>query len=122
TDIGNKRAIGGIAREFYQRIRKHYEDDANWKYEKRSDYRGPVLNPKEDTAWMFEPYVAEKIYRDWIREHKIPVVFCQRLDLGKGIQKDGTRLVAITMESGESYRGKMFLDATYEGDLLAEAG
>jgi hypothetical protein len=122
TDIGNKRAIGGISREFYQRIRKHYENAAHWKYEKRADYRGPVLNPNEDTAWMFEPHVAEKIYRDWIRELKVPVVFGQRLDLAKGIQKEGTRLVAITMESGQRYRGKIFIDATYEGDLLAKAG
>ncbi len=40
TDIGNKAAIGGIRREFYQRIRKHYADDANWKHEKRADFKG----------------------------------------------------------------------------------
>src|SRR6187200_2349883 len=49
TDIGNKRAIGGVAREFYQRIRKHYEDDANWTQEKRADFKGRGHEPKEDT-------------------------------------------------------------------------
>src|SRR5260221_7267256 len=81
TDIGNKRAIGGISREFYQRIRKHYEDDANWKQEKRADFKGRGHEPKEDTAWTFEPHVADKVYANLVREHKIPVVYKQRLDL-----------------------------------------
>lgn len=122
TDIGNKAAIGGVSREFYQRIRKHYEDDANWKHEKRADFKGRGHEPKEDAGWTFEPHVATKIYNDLIREHKIPVFMSQRLDLKKGVQKDGTRIVAITMESGDIFKGKMFIDATYEGDLMAKAG
>src|SRR5437660_11205091 len=45
TDIGNKKAIGGIAREFYQHIKKHYASDAAWKYEKRSEFKGPGHGP-----------------------------------------------------------------------------
>ncbi len=120
TDIGNKKAIGGIAREFYQRIKKHYADDKSWIYEKRSDYKGH--NPADDSAWTFEPHVAEQVFLDMLREHKAPVVFKQRLNLKKGCIKDGTRIVSITMESGATYRGKMFIDATYEGDLMAQAG
>jgi hypothetical protein len=122
TDIGNKKAIGGLAREFYQRVRKYYEDDANWKHEKRADFQGRGHEPKEDTAWTFEPHVATAIYSDLIREHKVAVVFGQRLDLAKGVRKDGTRIVSITMESGATYTGKIFIDATYEGDLMAKAG
>ncbi len=122
TDIGNKAAIGGIAREFYQRIRKHYENDASWKYEKRADFKGHGHEAKEDTAWTFEPHVAEKIYTDLLREHKVVVVFAQRLDLKNGVKKDGTRIVSVVMETGEEYTGKMFIDATYEGDLMAKAG
>jgi hypothetical protein len=122
TDIGNKGAIGGISREFYQRIKKHYADDTNWKYEKRSEFKGRGHDPKEDAVWTFEPHVAEKIYIEMLREHKIAPVFGQRLDLKKGVRKDGTRIVAITMENGDTYRGKMFIDATYEGDLMAKAG
>jgi hypothetical protein len=122
TDIGNKGAIGGIAREFYQRVRKHYADDAHWKFEKRADFKGPGHDRREDTAWTFEPHVAEKIFNDFLRESKIPVVLGRRLDLKHGVKKAGTRLVSITMESGETYRGRMFLDATYEGDLMAKAG
>jgi hypothetical protein len=122
TDIGNKRAIGGIAREFYQRVRRHYENDTSWKYERRADFRGSGHDPKEDAAWTFEPHVAEKICNELIREQKLPVAFSQRLDLSKGVKKAGTRIVAITMESGETYRGKIFIDAGYEGDLMARAG
>lgn len=122
TDIGNKQAIGGIAREFYQRVRSYYADDASWIYEKRAEFRGSGQDLKEDAAWTFEPHVAEKIFKALIQEHKIPLVFRQRLDLAKGVQKDGARIVGITMESGQFYRGKMFIDATYEGDLMAKAG
>ena len=59
TDIGNKAAIGGLAREFYQRVRKHYDDDASWKQEKRVAFKGPGHDPQADTAWTFEPHVAE---------------------------------------------------------------
>jgi hypothetical protein len=122
TDIGNKKAIGGISREFYQRIKKHYADDAAWTVEKRAAFKGPGHDPKEDAAWTFEPHVAEQVFAELVREHKVPVVLGQRLDLKAGVKKDGTRIVAITMESGETYRGRMFIDATYEGDLLAKAG
>ena len=122
TDIGNKAAIGGVSREFYQRVRKYYEDDANWKQEKRADFKGHGHDAKEDTAWTFEPHVAEKVYNDLLREHKVVVVLGQRLDLKNGVKKDGTRIVSIAMETGEVYAGKVFIDATYEGDLMAKAG
>jgi flavin-dependent dehydrogenase len=122
TDIGNKKAIGGLAREFYRRIKKHYADDASWKYEKRSAFKGPGHDPHDDAAWTFEPHVAEKVFNDLVREHRVPVVLGQRLDLKKGVVRDGRRLTTIHMESGQVYRGKMFIDATYEGDLMALAG
>jgi hypothetical protein len=122
TDIGNKRAIGGIARDFYRRVRRHYQDEANWKYETRADFKGPGHDRGEDTAWTFEPHVAERIFNDLVREHKVPIVLGGRLNRKDGVRKDGPRLVSIALESGETYRGKVFLDATYEGDLMAAAG
>jgi hypothetical protein len=122
TDIGNKKAIGGIAREFYQRIKKHYADDANWKYEKRSEFKGPGHDPKDDAAWTFEPHVAEQVFKAMLREQKVPVVFEERLDLKSGIHKQAGRIISIKMESGKTYTGKMFIDASYEGDLMAKAG
>jgi hypothetical protein len=122
TDIGNKAAIGGLSREFYQRIKKHYANDAAWVWEKQADFRGTGHGPKEDAAWTFEPHVAEQVFRDLVRANPVPVVLGRRLDLAHGVRKDGRRIVAITMESGETYCGKVFIDATYEGDLMAKAG
>jgi len=97
TDIGNKRAIGGISREFYQRLRAYYQDNANWKYEKPAEFKGTGQSPKEDAAWTFEPHVADQIYKNLIRDHQIPFVLGERLDLTKGVQNDGSRINAVTM-------------------------
>jgi hypothetical protein len=124
TDIGNKGAIGGISREFYQRIKKHYSDPASWKQQKPEEYRpnrgSDATN--EDAMWTFEPHVAEQIMEDFCKEHGIIVIKGERLDLAKGVEKQGGRITGIRMESGKVFRGKMFIDATYEGDLMAKAG
>jgi len=129
TDIGNKRAIGGIAREFYGRVWKHYQQPSVWTRQKREEYanrRGSANDPAETTMWTFEPHVATKVYDDMIREAgaRVTVVFGERLDLtpGRGVLKEGARITRIVMESGRAFTGKMFIDATYEGDLMARAG
>ncbi len=122
TDIGNKQAIGGISREFYQRVLRHYSRPESWKYEKSADYRSNRRKPGDDAMWTFEPHVAEAILREMLAEAKVPVRFGQRLDRASGVARDGQRIVAIQMESGEVYWAKMFIDASYEGDLMAAAG
>lgn len=134
TDIGNKAAVGGIAREFYQRVFKYYADPMHWKWQKREQYRdgGQTRTAQgEDTMWTFEPSAALAIMQDMVRETDIPLVLQKRLDrtgstgpgtIAKGVKKEAGRIVAITLESGETYRGKVFIDATYEGDLMAGAG
>jgi len=127
TDIGNKRAIGGVSREFYGKIWEHYQKPESWTRQKRDEYvnrRGGVNDPNEKTMWTFEPHVATKVFDDMLREAgpKVTVVKGERLDLAKGVVKQGARIVRIVMESGRAFEGKMFIDATYEGDLLAKAG
>jgi hypothetical protein len=124
TDIGNKAAIGGISREFYQRIRKHYADDKNWKHEKPENYKSGrgSEGQQEDAMWTFEPSVAESILRQMCAEEKVEVLYSERLNLKDGVQKQDTRIVSIRLESGKVYAGQMFIDATYEGDVLAVAG
>lgn len=125
TDIGNKAAIGGIAREFYQRIRKYYDDDGNWKWQRRSEYRSggqSRTNNTENTMWTFEPSAALKVMQGFVREHNIEVVYGERLNRADGVVKSGTRITGIRMESGKRFSGRMFIDATYEGDLMAAAG
>lgn len=122
TDSGNKAVIGGISREFYQRVKKHYDDPKAWAHEKRDGYK--FYRKDEDAMWTFEPKVAEKILRDLLAEAKVPVVFGERLDRtpGKGVKLDGKRIASMTTESGKTFAGKVFIDATYEGDLMAVAG
>ena len=132
TDIGNKAAIGGVAREFYQRVRKHYDNSERWRWQGREEYRGGARNragDQDDAMWKFEPSAALSIMQDWVREHDIPVFYNQRLDRTidpgsgiRGVQKEGPRIVSITTEDGQTFHGRVFVDATYEGDLLAAAG
>ncbi len=127
TDTGNKSVIGGLAREFYHRVYLNYDSDAGWRWQKKSEYGNkgqgtPAMDGAQRTMWIFEPSVAEKIFEDFVRENKLTVVRDEWLDRAKGVKKDGARITSITMLSGKSYTGKMFIDATYEGDLMAAAG
>jgi len=127
TDIGNKAVVGGIAREFYQRIKKRYEDPKLWTSESRDEYfvrrRGPNAKD-EDAMWTFEPKIASAVYDEMLAEAKVKVITKARLDLaaGKGVVKQGSRITAIVLEDGTRYEGRVFIDATYEGDLMAKAG
>jgi len=127
TDTGNKAVIGGLAREFYHRIWQHYDRPAAWAWEKRADYGNkgqgtPAIDGAQRTMWIFEPHVAEQVFEDFIREHQVPVRRGEWLDRAHGVSKAGARLTSIRMLSGTDYAGKMFIDATYEGDLMAAAG
>jgi hypothetical protein len=127
TDTGNKSVIGGLSREFYHRVWRHYDGNEAWRWQKKSEYGNkgqgtPAIDGAQRTMWIFEPHVAEKVFEDFVREHKIPVVRDERLDRAKGVKKSGGRITSITMLSGKTYTGKMFIDATYEGDLMAAAG
>jgi hypothetical protein len=72
--------------------------------------------------WTFEPSAALKVYHDMIAKEKIDLIYNQRLDRESGVMMENSRIVSITMESGDTYRGRIFIDATYEGDLMATAG
>ena len=122
TDSGNKEVIGGISREFYQRVRKYYDKPETWKWQKPEEYKR--YRPGDDAQWTFEPHLAEQVFEDLVREYKIPVMRDEWLNRapGKGVAKKDGRITSITMLSGNTYSGKIFMDATYEGDLLAAAG
>ncbi len=120
TDIGNKTAIGGLSRSFYRRVAEHYAKDDGWKWEKRENYRSN-RQVGETEMWTFEPHVAEAIYREMLKEAKVPVV-TGRLDLKNGVIKAGDRISSIRLEGGLEFTGSVFIDASYEGDLMAKAG
>lgn len=105
TDIGNKHAVTGLSRDFYRKLGKaygHFE------------------------SWTFEPSMAEKLFKDYLREGNIPVIYNKRIS---EVQKNQATIESVTLvnTSGEegtpqTIRGKVFLDCTYEGDLLPLAG
>ncbi len=127
TDIGNKGAIGGLARQFYEEIAAHYEKPEAWKWEKPKavlagqERKGDPLVEKTErpTKWTFEPAVAMGIYQQWLADAGVEVRLGERL---REVKMNGARIVEFTTESGDVYRGKIFIDASYEGDLMARAG
>ena len=127
TDTGDKSVIGGVSREFYQRIWAQYDKPEAWKWQKREEYGNkgqgtPAIDGAQRTMWIFEPHVAERVFEDLIREHGIEVHRGERLNRTGGVRKNGARVVSITTLSRRTYAGRMFVDATYEGDLMAAAG
>jgi hypothetical protein len=121
TDIGNKAAIGGLSRDFYRKVGAYYQQPSAWKYGTLESYGNKRKGAAEDEQWTFEPHVAEKIYRVWLAEFKVPILK-ERFELKDGVRKQGARILALKMESGRWIQGKMFIDATYEGDVMARAG
>ncbi|PQO25203.1 xanthan lyase [Blastopirellula marina] len=127
TDSGRQNAIGGIAKEFYHRVYLHYAQAQAWPHQTPEAYLAQreahgASDPKNETWWVFEPHVAENVFEQFIAESKIEVLRDEWLDREKGVRMDGQRIASITTLSGKTLAGKMFIDATYEGDLMAAAG
>jgi FAD dependent oxidoreductase len=101
TDYGKKEVIGGYSLEYFQRAGRKY---------------GVPLQ------WHLEPHVAESVFKELVTEARVEVFYRHRLKERTGVAKDGARLTAITMENGAVFRARVFVDATYEGDLMAQAG
>ena len=101
TDYGRKEVIGGYSLEFFERVGRKYG---------------------RDIEWHFEPHVAEAVLNDLVKEAGVTVFPDQRLRERAGVSKTGTRLTQIVMENGAVYRAAIFADASYEGDLMAQAG
>ena len=127
TDTGNKAVIGGLSRDFYHRVYNHYNDSAAWVWQKHSEYgnkgQGTVAMDGENrTMWIFEPHVAEKIFEDYVAENNIKVLRDEWLNRDSGTVVSDGKIVSFATLSGKTFAGKIFVDATYEGDLMAAAG
>lgn len=101
TDYGNKNVIGGMSLEFFKRVGVKYDTTIRW---------------------TFEPHVAESVFVDMAAEAKVNVFFNSRVREKTGVIKTGTRLAALILENGDTVTAKVFCDASYEGDILAQAG
>jgi hypothetical protein len=127
TDTGNKSVIGGLAREFYHRVFLHYDKPEAWEWQKKEEYGNkgqgtPAMDGADRTMWIFEPKVAEQVFEDFVKENNLEIYRDEWLDREKGVEKKDGRIVSIKTLSGKTFKGKMFIDATYEGDLMASAG
>ena len=98
TDLGAEQALGGLARQFYDEVAQHY---------------------KVEKCTRFEPHVAEQIFKKWLSDFEIDV---QTEQFIAGVQKDNGVIQQVTMTDGTTYEAQQFIDASYEGDLLAHAG
>lgn len=106
TDFGKKEVIGGYALEFYQRVGRHYG----------------MSGFGNEVAWYHEPHVAEAIFREMLREAGVATFEKHRLREKDGVTKNGTEVRAIRLENGATFTAKIFIDSSYEGDLMAQAG
>src|SRR5439155_8901499 len=131
TDNGSTDTIGGLSREFYQRVYRFYTKQDAWKFQKREDYLAwlpkiwGVDGPRMEeirAQFIFEANAAESVFNDMVREAGVEVVLGERLDLKSGVKKRGARITSLVMESGREFAAKVFLDAGYEGDVMAKAG
>lgn len=128
TDSGNRDVIGGLSRDFYHRLWLHYQNEAIWTFQKMPKENGIPgqggrgIDNATQTMWVFEPSAAERVFEDLIREYEIPVFREAYLDRENGVCKEGSQIRSIQMLDGRLFTGKMFIDATYEGDLFAAAG
>lgn len=101
TDTGRKETIGGICREFFKRVGKHYGK--------------PI-------AWDFEPHVASDVFAEMVHAAKVNVFHNSILHEYTGVKKHGNRIVSIETERGNVFSAPAFIDATYEGDLMGRSG
>ena len=105
TDVGKIEVIGGMALEFYWRAGRHYQLDRHL----------------QQVAWMPEPGVAESVMRAMLADAKVTLLTRHRLREKTGVEKQGARVTAVTMENGARFTARVFADCTYEGDLMDQA-
>ena len=106
TDYGKKEAIGGYALEFYTRAGRHYN----------------MRQYGHDLSWYHEPHVGEDIYRAMLQEAGVKLFLGHRLREKDGVRVSNARVHSVTMENGTEFQARIFADASYEGDMMAQAG
>jgi hypothetical protein len=110
TDTGVRGAIGGHAREFFIRNREHYA----------TKYGSTSVQYKDcDDGFKLEPGVAENVLKQMLAEAKVTVVFGQQLTT---VGKTNEAIRQLTTQTADTFTGRVFIDASYEGDLMAKAG
>jgi hypothetical protein len=116
VDIGDPRSVGGIAREAFTRLAATAGITLAWDQPFKGDGGG---GPATGGAYAIEPHKAEQVFQEMVKEAGVQTVFGARL---ASVAKEGQRITEMVMENGDVFRARIFLDTTYEGDLMAKAG
>jgi hypothetical protein len=116
VDIGDPRSVGGIAREYFTKLAATVGVTLAWDKAFKGDGGG---GPATGGAYAIEPHKAEQVFTDMAKEAGVKVHFGARL---ASVKKDGARITELVMENGDVFRAKVFIDTSYEGDLMAKAG
>lgn len=106
TDVGRFTIIGGYVRAYYMKVAAHYG----------------LTNLDSPENWRAEPHVSEEVFDEMVKSVGVHVYFHERLREKGGTAMREKRILSITTEDGKTWRGRVFADCTYEGDLMAEAG
>lgn len=115
VDIGDPRSVGGIAREYFTKLAATAGVTLAWDKEFKSEGGGPATGG----AYAIEPHKAEQVFTDMTKEAGVKVHFGARL---ASVKKDGARITELVMENGDVFKAKVFIDTSYEGDLMAKSG
>jgi hypothetical protein len=115
VDIGDPRSVGGIAREYFTKLAATVGVTLGCNQVFKAAGGGPATGG----AYAIEPHKAEQVFVSMVEEAGVRVHFNARL---ASVKKDGTRITELVMENGDVIHAKVFLDTTYEGDLMAKSG
>lgn len=115
VDIGDPRSVGGLAREYFTRLAATAGVRLAWDQEFKSAGGGPATGG----AYAIEPHQAEQLFNRLVQDAGVEVHLNSCL---KFVRKDGPRLTEVVMENGSVFHAKVFIDTTYEGDLMAKSG
>lgn len=115
VDIGDPRTIGGLTREYFTRLVATTGTTLNWDQPFKTNGGGPATGG----AYSIEPHQAERLFQQMLHEAKVTAYFEKRLST---VSKQGSRLISLTTDDGTIIKAAMFIDTTYEGDLMAKAG
>lgn len=124
TDIGNPDAIGGLAKVFYHLIYLQYQKPSLWKSMDQKQYEKTlygIYKVKDSLMWTFEPHVAEAVFNQMLQENKVPVITGIKINRNRPLIMHGGKIISIPMTGGKWYTAEVFIDASYEGDLMAMA-
>ena len=128
ADVGWWTSIGGLAYEFFHRLWLYYRNPAAWRWQSRESYKGvqgqgpPAMDDRLKAMWCFEPHAAEYVFRAMLKEAGVRVVHGQLDRSAGGVNCDGSMIHSIRTIQGDIFRSGIFIDATYEGDLMAAVG